>query len=362
MREVVFIKQKKLRTDMIFISVAALGCMIYALLFPQPAAASASRALRLCAGAVIPSLALFIIAAKMLAGSGIGQIFAGAERLKRRLGVSGGGLLVLVIGFISGYPAGSAAAAEMCRYGTLSKEEARSLLPYTNNAGPAFLVGAVGAKMLGDAKLGAILLVSQTLSSIILVLLTKRERSANINISFNSANEKTQSASTLLASSVAGGGLALVSVCAFVTFFTVVSDAINAVFENLGVPDVFRAVVGGVFEITSGLDALGRIQNVDTTLTVALAGALVGFSGISVMMQVFDRAGDGGVPTDRYLTGKIFSAILTSSSAVVLTRIFYANSIKSVLFSALFLLVGVIVLILIKKLSKKCGKNCVYDV
>lgn len=363
MREVVFIKHKNLRTDMIFIGMAALGCMIYALLFPQPAAASASRALRLCAGAVIPSLALFMIAAKMLASSGVGRILAGAERPKRLFGVSGGGLLVLAIGFISGYPAGSAASAEMCKSKMLSKEEARSLLPYTNNAGPAFLMGAVGTKMFGDAKLGLILLASQTLSSIILIFLTKKSRACKSEINVDLIpDDANKSASSVVASSIAGGGMALLSVCSYVTFFTVVSDAVNMVLVKFGAPDLLCAFVSGLFEITSGLDALGKIQNVDFCLVAAIAGALVGFSGISVMMQVVDRAGMGGVAVDRYLPGKLCSAVITSFFSSQFSILFYAKSIKTAAFTVGLLSFGIIVLIMIKKLSKKCGKKHAYDV
>ena len=362
MREVVFIKHKKTRTGMIFIGFAALGCMIYSLVCPQPAAASASRALRLCAGSVVPSLIVFIIAAKMLAGSGIARKLAGAELPKRLFGVSGGGLLVMTVGFISGYPAGSAAAAELVANGSMSEKEAGSLLPFTNNAGPAFLTGAVGAGMFGDVKAGIIMLAAQTLSSFALIFLTKNERLANMKESDDAMPEKTASAAKLIASSIAKGGSALVSICAFVTFFTVVSDAVNSVLMRFGANNIVCAVVSGIFEITSGLDLLGAFYADFPVISVGIAGGIIGFSGISVMMQVFDRAEEGNVPTVGYVSGKIASAALTSLFCVFFASVVYAKSIKTAVSAAGFLLVCFIVLILIKKLLKKCGKKRIYDV
>ena len=361
MREVIFIKHKKTRTDMIFIGAAALACMAYSIVFPQPAAAAASRALRLCAGSVIPALAIFIVAANILVGSGISVYLAGAELPKRLLGVSGGGLLTLIVGLISGYPAGSAASAELVSNGAMSKEEARSLLPFTNNAGPAFLVGAVGSKMFGDVKAGIIMLVAQTLSALLLVVMTKNERAGCSGSPPVTREEKT-SAAGIVASSIAKGGSTLVSICAFITFFTVVSDALNSALAHFGANGVVCSVVAGFFEITSGLDLLGAEYAAEPIVNMGVAGGLVGFSGISVMMQVSDRAEKGGVPTDKYVAGKIASAALTAFFCVVFAGIFYAKSIKTALLRTIFLSVCFIVLILIKKLSKKCGKKRIYDV
>lgn len=361
MREAVFIKPFRLSRDEIFLCLAAATGMIYALIFPQPAAASASRALRLCGGRVVPALCVFMIFAKILAGSGISEVLSAAERPKR-LGVSGGGLLAATIGLISGYPMGAAAAAELCRENKMSRREAGSLLPYINNAGPAFLIGAVGAGMFGEGRVGAIFLAAQTISSVILISFGKKSRK-NIVSEKNVSEPKKKNPAGLVASSVAQGGLALVSVCAFVVFFTVISDAVVELLSLCGIENQFVfSAVRGFFEITSGLDSLGTLYAAYPVLSVMLGGAMIGFSGISVMMQVYDRSEVGGIPTRGYFRGKLLMSALTSLISADFYLAFCANDIKISVFAAGVFIIFLCVFIFGKKVLKKCRKTEIYDV
>lgn len=353
MREVVFIKHKNSRARTVFLAVAALGCMIYASVFPQPAAASALRALRLCGGTVIPSLCLFLIAARVLADSGIAGALSAAEFPKRLFGVSGGGLLVMAVGFISGYPAGAATASGLCEKNNMSREEAGALLPFVNNAGPAFLVGAVGEGFFVDKRVGAVLLLAQTLSAIALVTITGRKRGfpdaaltspENVNIS------------TTVSSAISSGGATLVAICAFVTVFTVISDAVVSLLSFYGVDGTLSALVRGSLEITSGLYDLGHLSGGDPLVCVTAAGGLVGFSGISVMMQVFDSASRGGIPTSEYLRGKLLMALFCAVLSGTFYSAFCAKSIKNTMICVGIILVFGIVFTFAKKLLKKGGK------
>ena len=353
MREVVFIKQKNSRIRAFSVAAAALGCMIYASAFPQPAAASALRALRLCGGTVVPSLCLFLIAARVLAESGIAGVLSAAEFPKRLFGVSGGGLLVMAVGLISGYPTGAATASGLCEKNNISREEAEALLPFVNNAGPAFLIGAVGNGMFGDKRVGIVILLAQTVSALALLAITGKRRDvydAPVVISENT------NISSVVSLAVVGGGAALISVCAFVTVFTVISDAAVNILSLFGIGGIVSALVRGAFEITSGLYDLGLLFGKNPLVCVTAAGGMVGFSGLSVMMQVFDSASRGGVPTGKYLRGKTLMAL----SCALLSGMFYAvfceKSIKTtIMFGAIFLISG-IVCTFIKKLSKKGGK------
>lgn len=362
MREVIDIKPFRMRVDEIFLCAAALLAMMYALIFPQPASASASRALSLCGGRVVPSLCVFMISAKMLVASGISRVFSAAKAPKRRGGVSGGGLTALAVGLISGYPMGAAAAAELCAENKMSREEAGTLLPFINNAGPAFLVGAVGVGMFGDARAGVVLLISQTAASALLLMLGVRRRAPAEN-EFYQKELPTRSVSGIIVSSIAGGGATLVSVCAFVVFFTVVSDAVAAFLAFCGIDNEFIiAAVRGFFEITSGLCDIGRLYGEYPLAAMAAGGAVTGFSGISVMLQVFDRAETGKINACGYFRGKAIMSAATSLFSVMLYLVFCAENIKTSVISAVCFVVAFIIPLFAEKLSKKCGKMKMYDV
>ena len=73
MREVIFIKLSK-RFPSVFIFSAALAVMIFSVLFPAETAEAAKDGLSLCAEKVIPSLFMFVCAARLISKSGIDTI------------------------------------------------------------------------------------------------------------------------------------------------------------------------------------------------------------------------------------------------------------------------------------------------
>ena len=189
--------------------------MIFSLVFPAETAASVRDGLLLCAEKVIPSLFMFICAARLLAKSGIERIFEKCKLLLAIFGVSPAGMTVIFIGFICGYPSGSSTAAELCKSGRMTAEEASSLLPFTNCAGAAFLIGAVGSSMLGDTKAGVVLFITQSVTSALLLILTAPRRRACLARAFppppseNSKPTRVSGVAGAVASAVAEGGAAL---------------------------------------------------------------------------------------------------------------------------------------------------------
>ena len=176
MQEVIFIKLFKRFSGIFFIFIIAIFIIIYSLYFSAETARSVKKGLLLCTEKAIPSLFMFMVAAKLIAKSGSDEMFSKCKHLLAFFGVSPSGMTVILTGLICGYPAGASAAAELCSSGRMSRKEANSLLPFTNSAGAAFLVGAVGAKMFGNAKLGAILLAAQTVSSALLLIFSAPRR------------------------------------------------------------------------------------------------------------------------------------------------------------------------------------------
>lgn len=294
--------------------------MIFSLVFPAETAASVRDGLLLCAEKVIPSLFMFICAARLLAKSGIERIFEKCKLLLAIFGVSPAGMTVIFIGFICGYPSGSSTASELCKSGRMTAEEARSLLPFTNCAGAAFLIGAVGSSMLDDTKAGVVLFITQSVTSALLLILTAPRRRACLARAFppppseNSKPVRVSGVAGAVASAVAEGGAALIPITSFVTFFR------------------------------------------------ALSAAAVGFSGLSVMAQVFERASDAKIKTGGYFAGKLVLSLAMTIISVPIYRIFYENNTKIAVILCVFLFAATIARILCEKLSKKGRKLRKYDI
>ena len=139
------------------------------LLRPQEAAQAVREGLALCAGTVIPSLFPFFVVVSLLLQLGLAEALQGLcgpfmGPLFRMRGVCA---LPLLAGLLGGYPAGARTAAELFQQGRLSQQEAELLLGFCDNCGPAFLLGYVGAGVLGDARAGAYLYLIHVLSALL---------------------------------------------------------------------------------------------------------------------------------------------------------------------------------------------------
>ena len=148
-------------------AVLAVGGLL--LLRPQEAAQAVREGLALCAGTVIPSLFPFFVVVSLLLQLGLAETLQGLcgpfmGPLFRMRGVCA---LPLLAGLLGGYPAGARTAAELFQQGRLSRREAELLLGFCDNCGPAFLLGYVGAGVLGDARAGAYLYLIHVLSALL---------------------------------------------------------------------------------------------------------------------------------------------------------------------------------------------------
>ena len=363
MREVIFIKLS-LRFQSVFIFSAALAVMIFSLVFPAETAASVRDGLLLCAEKVIPSLFMFICAARLLAKSGIERIFEKCKLLLAIFGVSPAGMTVIFIGFICGYPSGSSTAAELCKSGRMTAEESSSLLPFTNCAGAAFLIGAVGSSMLDDTNAGVVLFITQSVTSALLLILTAPRRRACLARAFppppseNSKPTRVSGVAGAVASAVAEGGAALIPITSFVTFFRALTAMTAKIIKIPAVTNLFACI----FEVTCGLAGLAAYYTSKPMMTIALSAAAVGFSGLSVMAQVFERASDAKIKTGGYFAGKLVLSLAMAIISVPIYRIFYENNTKIAVILCVFLFAATIARILCEKLSKKGRKLRKYDI
>jgi hypothetical protein len=89
-------------------------------------------------------------------------------RLFRLPGNCGGILLASLIG---GYPSAAKCAGDYYKSGLIDRETAERLLTFCVNAGPPFLLFAVGQAAFGSVRTGALLWISQLASSVVIGLL-----------------------------------------------------------------------------------------------------------------------------------------------------------------------------------------------
>lgn len=281
-------------------AVLAVGGLL--LLRPQEAAQAVREGLALCAGTVIPSLFPFFVVVSLLLQLGLAEALQGLcgpfmGPLFRMRGVCA---LPLLAGLLGGYPAGARTAAELFQQGRLSQREAELLLGFCDNCGPAFLLGYVGAGVLGDARAGAYLYLIHVLSALLagMVLCRLCPGQGPVLPGWRTAARSVPFPQALTA---AGGGAvtATLNICAFVVLFRVLAALL---------PPVLPGAALGALEMVTGVSALspGRAGFV-------WAGAIVGWGGLSVHCQALSAAAP--LSFRWHWAGKALQAALSAAMA-----------------------------------------------
>lgn len=311
---------------------AALAGLTALVAAPAAAAESVRRGLALCSSVIIPSLLPFFVLSGLISALGLPQLLSrAAERPMRALfGVSGLGCVPFVLGLTGGYPVGAAAVAGLVRSGELSAREGERLLPFCNNTGPAFILGAAGAGVFGSSACGAVLYLSHILASVTIgVLFSLGHR----GVSLPSAHRelRTRSFPAALSDSVKGAVGSTLNVCGFVLFFCVVTGlldhagifpaAAGRLAESSGAHLTFcRALLTGLLELGGGIGAMSGLP--PTPANLALCSFLLGFGGLSVHCQTLSVLEGTDMKCARHFAGRILhglvSALLTFIAASIL--------------------------------------------
>jgi hypothetical protein len=250
---------------------------------------------------VVPSLFPFFAAISLLlqlgAAEALGRLCAPIMRpLFRMRGVCA---LPLLAGLLGGYPSGAKTAASLYAQGRITRQEAELLLGFCDNCGPAFLLGCVGAGVLGNPDAGLWLYAVHILSAILAGILLCRLSGDRGPVLLGSALPAAPvSFPQALTSSVTGALASTLNVCAFVVFFQVLSALPPAPPPPLVLG--ILEMVGGVASLTPGPGGF------------AAAAAIVGWGGLSVHCQAMSLAAPEGLSFRWHWAGKALQAVLSA--------------------------------------------------
>lgn len=292
------------------LAVLAVGAAL--LLRPETVSAAVREGLGLCARTIIPSLFPFFVVTSLLLALGLADGLQGicSPFMGPLFHLRGVCALPLITGLVGGYPSGARTAAELYRQGQLSRQEAEVLLGFCDNCGPAFLLGYVGAGVLGSSRAGAWIFLIHVLSALLtgfVLCRLVRDRGPALLDSRLPAN--ILPFSQALTGAVSAALASILHICAFVVAFGVLSALL---------PAWIPPAASGVLEMVSGVSALspGRTGFV-------LAAAIVGWGGLSVHCQALSVAGPEGLGFRWHWAGKALQAVISALLALLLSGYVY---------------------------------------
>lgn len=318
-----------------------LAAMAGLLLYPQQAGQAARDGLLLCYRTVIPSLFPFFALSSMAVEFGLADwLGRRTEGLMRPVfGLSGPCSAALALGLIGGYPVGARCAADLCRRGAVSREEAEHLLAFCNNCGPAFLISVAGAGVFGSTALGIVLWLVHIAAALLTGLLMRpllsrsRRSAAPAPVSAPTAPHRPPLAAAF-SETVKNAAFSTLSVCGYVVFFAVavqllesggilplLAAALGLLLQPLGIGRSLSGVLlTGLLEVTGGITALGSVP-APPDLRLCLGALLLGWGGISVHCQTMSFLSPAGLSARRYISGKTLQALLSFGLMLSITRL-----------------------------------------
>ena len=309
---------------------------IFLVVFSKTNLIAAQNGLLLWANNVVPSLFPFFVITELLSHTNvihyIGKCF---DKIMRPLfNVPGEAAFAFIIGLISGYPTGAKVVANMRENGIFTKEEGDRMLIFTNNSGPLFIISFVGVSLFGSTQTGILLLCTHILASItsgIIIAKISKNNTCNQEKYFKKSHQKSNTEmlkinnfGKILASSIENAISNILLIGGFVVLFSVIisiftnihllsyaSKLLQPILLSIGFDLSFaEPILAGIIELTNGVNMVASISIKAISQNVVLCAFLLGFGGISVLLQVLGMISKTDLSIKKYVIGKLLQGIL----------------------------------------------------
>ncbi len=266
-------------------------CVLFMLLlicFPSLGVEGVRAGLDVCYNSLIPSLFPFMLVCASLT--------ALLNQLKPKNPIVPVAAAV-TLGLVGGFPVGAATLSRLTQNGTISKKRAALLLTGCVNAGPAYLLGAVGLGVFGNAGIGLLLLISLCFASLVCIFLSMvffRSEGA-------SAAPVSAAAPFTLGDGIRQSVRAMSALCGYVVLFSCVSAFLSRALETVGANTAVVWLMRAVVEVTGGCAAAGCMPG---TAGALLACAGVSLCSASVLLQVRTQLEPAGISMRYFLLSR----------------------------------------------------------
>ncbi len=318
------------------LSLLFLSFTLCLLIFSKSNLPAVKSGLLLWANNVIPSLFPFFVATELLMHTNIITILGRILNpyMKPLFHIRGEGAFAFIMGILSGYPVGAKIAVNLRQNNICSKEECERLLSFTNNSGPLFIIGTVGIFMFGNSTIGLLLFITHLLACISVGFLFrywKKDQVTFQKVSSHSSKQQKKFASfsnlgEILAESITSSISTILLIGGFVVIFSSIISILKAsgllsqlslllspIFQVLHIdPNFIQGLLTGILEITNGISTISSIASKKISYNLIFTAFLLGFGGISILLQVWSIISKSDLSIKPYLYGKLLHGLLAA--------------------------------------------------
>lgn len=332
-----------------FSSIILAFAMLLLIFDAKTAAYSSQIGIRLCLQTVIPSLFPFFVISGLLNSRILGQKFFFLNKIGSICRVPKGAESLLLLSFLAGYPMGAQMITQAYQQGSLSKTNARRMLGFCNNAGPAFIFGMLAPYFPNAAYLWGLWGI-QIGSALLVGMILPAEESDLCDLQAGIPCSVPQALQNAIKS--------MATVCGWVIVFRIIIGFFDRWFLWV-LPSAIKVILSGVLELTNGCVMLDEISS--TTLRFILISFLLSFGGLCVGMQTVSVTQKLGI--GYYFPGKVLQALISILlSGAVCTILFSEhNSYFILIYSiSIILTIGMLYFIRGKKVVA-FGRKMIYN-
>lgn len=322
-------------------------CLIF---FSNSNLIAAKKGLNLWANNVIPALFPFFVATELLSYTNVCEkISKLLEKIMRPIfNIPGNGAYAFILGIISGYPVGAKIVTSLRNSNKCTRTEGNRMLAFTNNSGPLFVIGTIGVTLFKSTTIGILLLITHILSSItigfLLGIISKFKYHIDTFPNFtnhNSLNYNTKycnlsNLGEVLGNSIVSAIKNILVIGGFVVLFSVIISILNTskiffileqtfkpIFKLLNIDYSFiTPILTGLLELTNGVSLVSSVPCKALTINIVICAFLLGFGGLSVLLQVFSIISKSDLSIKTYFFSKLLQGIIAALYTYILISIF----------------------------------------
>lgn len=268
------------------------GLVALITMFSSDAKEGAKLGWSLCENVIIPSLLPILILTNIIISSDCSKVFeiVFGKVIGKIFSVPSSCAVAIIFGLIGGYPAGAVLTQQLYNRGSIDSKTAGRVMEFNFSGGIGFIIMVVGKACYGNGKIGALLLLSNILASLIVGIVTglfeKRDitnQTKNNSLPFMEAMTKSVETSTK----------SILNMCAYIILFSSVNGIIS-----------LPGYINPMLEITNGICTAENMP-------LDYCAFFLAFGGFCVHFQLIGIINDFGMKYVRFLLYRFANAVLS---------------------------------------------------
>ena len=224
--------ESRMQRQILFL-ICSIFTLALGLRYSELCAEGVRRGIELSVNKLIPSLFPFMVIAELIVSTNACGLLSKmvAKPFGKAFNISSDGVLPFLLGMLFGFPIGIKSAISLYENGKIDRSELIRLSLFTSIPSPAFFISAVGEGLFGSAVFGTFLYAVAVFGSVVIGIFCRSFFKSESGVYFTLQKQNNGATGAGFVAAVSSSALSLISVSAFVVFFSMINEVLNYFFE-----------------------------------------------------------------------------------------------------------------------------------